>query len=288
MFDITHFEEHIKDLSVLGIKITQNNEDLVHKLWDEECRRNIYSATKSFTSCAVGFSIQEHLLSLEERLVDVFAEEIPENPSDYLTKATIRDLLTMRLGQKEASLMGAQRPQYKEEDWVRLALRIPFVYEPDSTFVYNNVGPYLAGIIVQRRAGCDLISYLTPRLFRPLGIKRPTWETDPSGNTFGAGGLFLTLSELHKFGLFYLQNGMWNQEQLLNREWIAESTRQQGPDPYGYLFWRGEYQSFRADGKYSQLSIVIPDKNAVVSVVAECRKGDELMKYINKDILACL
>ena len=43
---------------------------------------------------------------------------------------------------------------------------------------------------VQRREGCDLVSYLTPRLFSHIGIKRPTWETDPLGNSFGAGGLF--------------------------------------------------------------------------------------------------
>ena len=79
-----------------------------------------------------------------------------------------------------------------------MSLAVPFKYRPGTHFVYNNVGPYLAGILVQRRSGCDLVSYLTPRLFSHLGIKRPTWETDPLGNSFGAGGLFLTLSELHK------------------------------------------------------------------------------------------
>ena len=147
-------------------------------------------------------------------------------------------------------------------------------------FVYNNVGPYLAGILVQRRAGCDLVSYLTPRLFSHIGIKRPTWETDPLGNSFGAGGLFLTLSELHKFGLFYLNKGKWNGKQILSEEWIEESTKPSDTDYYGYLFWRGEYNSFRADGKYSQLSIVIPDKNTVISLVAECRKGEELMRAL--------
>ena len=51
-------------------------------------------------------------------------------------------------------------------------------------------------------------------------------------------------------------------------------------DNYAYLFWRGEYNSFRADGKYSQISMVLPEKNAVVSLVAECRKGDELMRAL--------
>ena len=123
-----------------------------------------------------------------------------------------------------------------------------------------------------------------PRLFSHLGIKRPTWETDPLGNTFGAGGLFLSLSELHRFGEFYLNEGEWKGKQLLNRQWVRESIRQQGPDPYGYLFWRGECGSYRADGKYSQLSIVLPEKQAVITTVAECRRGDLLQKAIYEEL----
>ena len=125
---------------------------------------------------------------------------------------------------KGLSVLGIKITQNDEE----LAFRVPFVYKPGTQFVYNNAGPYLVGILVQRRAGCDLASYLKPRLFDWLGIKKPTWEIDPLGNSFGAGGLSLTLSELHKFGLFYLHKGEWNGKQLLNSGWIEESTRQQG------------------------------------------------------------
>ena len=137
----------------------------------------------------MGFAVQEGLLSLDEKLTEAFAEDLPKEVDENLKKATVRDLLTMCLGQEEGSLMGEQRPLYAEDDWVKLSLSLPFVYEPGTHFVYNNVGPYLAGILVQRRSGCDLVSYLTPRLFKHLGIKRPTWETDPLGNSFGAGGL---------------------------------------------------------------------------------------------------
>lgn len=278
--DLSAFIEEAKALHVLGIKVTQNDELTGEWLGDEECRRNIYSATKSFTSCAVGFAVQEGLLSLDERLVDAFPNDLPTQVSDNLAVATVRDLLTMCLGQEQGFLMGGQRPLYEEDDWVKLSLSIPFVYKPGTHFVYNNVGPYLSGILVQRRAGCDLVSYLTPRLFSHLGIKRPTWECDPLGNTFGAGGLFLTLSELHKFGLFYLNRGKWNGKQLLSEKWIDESTKASDTDKYGYLFWRGEYNSYRADGKYSQISMILPDKNAVVSVVAECRDGERFMRAV--------
>lgn len=278
--DLSAFIEEAKQLHVLGIKVTQNGELIGEWLGDEECRRNIYSATKSFTSCAVGFAVQEGLLSLDERLVDAFPNDLPTQVSDNLAVATVRDLLTMCLGQEQGFLMGGQRPLYEEDDWVKLSLSLPFKYKPGTHFVYNNVGPYLAGILVQRRAGCDLVSYLTPRLFSHLGIKRPTWECDPLGNTFGAGGLFLTLSELHKFGLFYLNRGKWNGKQLLSEKWIDESAKASDTDKYGYLFWRGEYNSYRADGKYSQISMVLPDKNAVVSVVAECRDGERFMRAV--------
>ncbi len=286
--NIDRFVEAAKPLGLLGIKVNRGEELIAQWRLEGECRRNIYSATKSFTSCAVGFALQEGLLTLEERIVDVFPKELPEKIDGNLEKAQVRDLLTMCLGQAEGSLMGEQRPLYEEEDWVKLSLRIPFVYEPGTHFVYNNVGPYLAGILVQRRAGCDLVSYLTPRLFSHLGIRRPTWESDPLGNSFGAGGLFLTLTELHRFGLFCLFEGKWEGKQLLSAEWIRESSRQQQDAPYGYLFWRGDYNSYRADGKYCQLSIVMPDKHAVVTTVAECRNGDAMMDAIYRHICAVL
>lgn len=284
------FKEKVGALGVLGVVVTQDGEEKAKYLWDEECRRNVYSASKSFTSCAVGFAVQEGLISLDEKLVDAFADDLPEEVSENLAKATVKDLLTMCLGQENGNLMGAQRPQYEEEDWVKLSLAIPFVYEPGTHFVYNNVGPYLAGILVQRRSGCrDLIDYLMPRLFRPLGIRRPTWECDPQGLTFGAGGLFLTLSELHKLGLLYLQKGQWNGKQLLPEEWILESTRKQVENSqdsygYGYLFWGGPEGTFRADGKYCQLSIICREKNAVISLVSECRDSVALTKAIFEEI----
>lgn len=284
------FKEKAGTLGVLGVVVTQDGEEKAKYLWDEECRRNVYSASKSFTSCAVGFAVQEGLISLDEKLVDAFADDLPEEVSENLVKATVKDLLTMCLGQENGNLMGAQRPQYEEEDWVKMSLAIPFVYEPGTHFVYNNVGPYLAGILVQRRSRCrDLVDYLMPRLFRPLGIRRPTWESDPMGLSFGAGGLFLTLSELHKLGLLYLQKGCWNGRQLLPEEWIMESTKKQVENNldsygYGYLFWGGPEGTFRADGKYCQLSIICREKNAVISLVSECRDSDALTKAIFEEI----
>lgn len=286
--DLRKFESAIESLGVLGIRVSQGGELIAQRSWDEECRRNIYSASKSVTSCAVGFAVQEGLVKLSEKLVDAFPDDLPAHVGDCLAAVTVRDLLTMCLGQREAALMGGQRPLYAQRDWVKLSLSLPFEDAPGTKFVYNNVGPYLAGVLVQRRAGCTLVDYLTPRLFAHMGIQRPTWETDPQGMTFGAGGLFWTLTELHAFGQFCLQRGAWNGRRLLDGDWIDQCASKQvdnGADGYGYLFWRGANNSYRADGKYGQLSIVFPDRDAVISAVAECRQVEKLMDAIHAHLV---
>ena len=286
--DLREFELAIEGLGVLGIRVSQGGELIAQRSWDEECRRNIYSSTKSVTSCAVGFAVQEGLVKLSEKLVDAFPDDLPAHVGDCLAAATVRDLLTMCLGQREAALMGGQRPLYAQRDWVKLSLALPFEDAPGTKFVYNNVGPYLAGVLVQRRAGCTLVDYLTPRLFAHMGIQRPTWETDPQGMTFGAGGLFWTLTELHAFGQFCLQRGAWNGRRLLDGDWIDQCASKQvdnGADGYGYLFWRGANNSYRADGKYGQLSIVFPDRDAVISAVAECRQVEKMMDAIHAHLV---
>lgn len=279
--DFSPYIAQAEHLRVLGLNATKNGELVLRWRSEGECRRNIYSATKSFTACAMGFAVQEGLIRLDEKLTNAFAGDLPETVSENLERATVRDLLTMRLGQSRACLMGEQRPLYAEDDWVKLSLAQPFDYAPGERFVYSNVGPYLAGILLQRRSGSNLVQYLTPRLFAPLGIKRPTWECDPLGHTFGAGGLFLTLTELHRFGLFCLNRGAWNGKQLLDPAWIDACAAPQDGENYGYLFWRGAFHSFRADGKYGQLSIILPDRNAVVTVVSECRDGEGLTNLLN-------
>ena len=290
--DFQEFEQQVSGEKVYGVMASQSGKLLGKKIWDLDCRRNVYSAAKSVTACAVGFAVQEGLMTLEEPLTSAFAQDLPETVSDNLAKAPVRDLLTMCLGQAKAEMMAAQRAQYPEKDWVKLSLSFPFVYEPGSRFIYNNVGPYLAGVLVQRRAGCNLVDYLMPRLFVPLGISRPDWGTDPLGNTFGSSDLLLSLEEFHRFGLFCLQTGEWDGKQLLHSHWMLECTKKQvenGKDSYGYgyCFWGGPNGTFRAEGKWGQISLVDRSKQAVITVMGNCREPEQI-QALNRAISHCL
>lgn len=287
---MTIAQEMHEEFGILGIRCHTDGQEVLTELFDDTCRRNVYSASKSFTSIAVGFAVQEGMLRLDEKLTDVFAGSLPEKVPFQLEAARVRDLLTMGLGQSGSHLMGAERPDLRSDDWMRLALSYPFSDMPGTVFRYSNVGPYLAGRLVEQRSGEDLLDFLMPRLFEPLDIPRPTWETDHQGHTFGAGGLMLNIHEMHKVGVCLLQNGVWNGRQVIPQAWIREASAVQIRDrniEYGYLFWRGARGSYRADGKYGQLIIVCPELNSVVTVVSECHR-DGLVQALENRIFPVL
>ena len=284
--DLTPFLERVQkeNLNMEAILVEQDGQEVARHFWAPEHRRNQYSVSKSFTSAAVGFAVAEGLFALTDSVLAHFAADAPENPPENLQKLTVRDLLTMAPGQDAAYLMGGDREKLAErtDDFVRFCLAQPFPYAPGTHFKYNNMGPYLAGVLVQRKAGCSLVDYLMPRLFSPLGIARPHWETDPRGQTFGAGGLEISPGELLSFIRLYLNDGQLGGRQILSRDWVRQSEAVQVETApfvaaehtdsrfgYGFLFWRGQHNSFRADGKYAKFAIVLRDLRAVAVLNAQ-------------------
>ena len=275
--DISAFETAVaqENLAVRGLRVYRDGALIASYQPQPEERQNQYSCTKSFTSTACAFAIQEGLFTLDDYVLDHFRQDAPEAVSENLKQMRLRHLITMSMGFESPMLMGAQRPNMTEKDWVQYVLRAPVIHKPGTVFQYNNAGPYLLGILIQRKTGMSLVDYLMPRLFEPLGIPRPQDEKDPLGNTFGAGGLQLNVSELAKLGLLYLQKGQWQGRQLIPASWVEEASRsfivsdqgdgEIGTD-YGYLFWIMPEGMFRADGKYGQYCIVVPKKNAVIAI----------------------
>lgn len=249
----------------------------------------LYSLTKSFTSTAIGFAVAEGKLSLDDKVVDFFPEELPENPSENLKKMTVRSLLSMSCGHEDEP----QRPS--EGSWVRAFLAHPVVYEPGTHFCYNTPGSYMLSAILQKVTGQTALDWLTPRLFKPLGIEKPYWEMSPEGVCLGGQGLFMHTEDLAKFAQFLLQKGRWNGEQLLSSEWIDEATNKQisnGDDSdsdwsqgYGYQFWRCRYNIFRGDGMYCQYVVVIPDKDMVIASTADSNDYQRILNLYWQHLL---
>lgn len=96
----------------------------------------MFSFTKALTSTAIGFACQEGALSLDDRLSELFPDEMPENPSENLLACTVRDLLTMSCGHEtEINTFDVNEP-----DWIKNFLSHEFKYKPGTCFMYNTAG----------------------------------------------------------------------------------------------------------------------------------------------------
>ncbi|HEU5080406.1 MAG TPA: serine hydrolase [Opitutaceae bacterium] len=256
----------------------------------------LYSLTKSFTSTAVGFAVKEGKLSLDDRVISFFPDLAPANPSANLRAMRVRDLLRMNSGHQNDTMDRLRA--HADGAWVKAFLSLEVENKPGTRFVYNSGASYVLSAIVQKVTGQTLNDYLQPRLFTPLGIDQHPWAITSEGIALGEGGLALRTEDIAKFGLMYLQRGLWNGEQLLPVSWVAMATSLQtsnGSDPnsnwehgYGFQFWINKTTGFRGDGAMGQLCFVLPEYDTVVAVTSGTSDMGGLMDTIWEALLPAI
>ncbi len=244
----------------------------------------MYSMSKSFTSTAVGFAVAEGRLSVDDKVVSFFPNDLPDKVSDNLAALRVKDLLSMSVGHDKDPTFEV----VKHENWAKAFFDWPIPHAPGTKFVYNSAATYMCSAIVQTLTGQKIIVYLKPRLFDTLGIEGPAWEVCPRGICTGGWGLSIQTEGLAKFGQLYLQKGRWKDRQILPAKWVEEATtfKIQQPLPakparpnaqndwlqgYCYQFWRAQHNAYRGDGAFGQFTIVMPDQDAVIVMTSESK-----------------
>ena len=254
---------------------------------------SLYSLSKSFTSTAVGLAVSEGKLSIDDPVLKFFPDEVPVDPSKNLGSMRVRDLLRMATGQRAEDI--ASFPFQSSKDLVRVFLEMPVPDKPGTHFIYNTPATYILSAIVQKVTGQTVLEYLRPRIFEPLGIANPTWESSAQGIPFGGFGLSIRTEDIAHFGQLYLQKGMWNGRQLVPEAWVDAATSLQianGSDPdgdwdqgYCYQFWRCTHGFYRADGAFGQFCVVMPQYDAVLAITSGTKDLPRVLKIVWDKVL---
>ncbi|MBE6752881.1 MAG: serine hydrolase [Ruminococcaceae bacterium] len=267
---------HLHSLMVLrhGKVLTQ----LWWKPYAPDIPHHLYSFSKSVTAAAVGFAIDEGLLSLDDRIIKFFPRRVGEGADSRIYSVTVRHLLTMTSG----IVLSNEATMFTRNDWVEWILNTPLIFFPGDKFVYNSLNSYMLSAILRRVTGMGLVEYLTPRLFEPLGIPVPNWDKCPLGIEAGGWGLSLRTEDMAKFCQLMLDDGCWNGRQILPEGWAQEAGRKQAdssvdsklrdcPDcssGYGYQFWMCRDGSFRCEGIMGQFGLVMKKLDMVIVTTA--------------------
>ena len=233
-----------------------------------------HSMGKSYTCTAIGIAEQEGILCLEEKVTEIFRDEIEKAgivPDENMKKITIRHVLTMTNGM-------AVHPEMTE-DWICDYFRTPVTYLPGTRFLYNSSGSCLLGAIIYKKTGMGLKEYLTPRLFEKIGIdaERFVWLDFPD-KIAAEPGTFATTEDNLRLGMLYCEYGKWQGEQILSEKFVKDALSVQtdtsyapeqkdGRCGYGYQLWACSRPGvYRFDGGHGQFGIIWPDKKLVVSI----------------------
>ena len=240
----------------------------------------LFSVTKSIVSTAAGFAIDEGLFSLDSKLISLFPE-YKACKGDEWEKLTVHSVLTMQSG-KEFSFT-----QDMTGNYVEMFMKAPF--RKDKGFLYSNNDAHIVAALVQKFSGENLVDYLMPRLFEPLGIERPNWETNSIGECIGGTGAYLKLRDLVKIMRCYADGGRYDGKQVIPEWWTKEATKKQvdlpdneNEDGYGYLFWLHN-GVFSMNGMYGQQISYFPKYNAIVGIfncVVNDKPNNRLLKTV--------
>lgn len=243
------------------------------KPYSGETAHALWSLSKSFTSCAIGFAREEKLLDLNGKLISFFPEYRSCVTDEKMLDVTLQDLLTMRSGHANCAYPYAKADS--ANDWVRGFLSSPLEHVPGTFFAYNSLATYMLSAVIRRVTGLNVREYLIPRLFDPLEITPGLWECCPAGTNLGGFGFHLKTMDIAKFAQLLLNKGKWNGVQILPEAYLeeavyphADNSMNQHPDwkcGYGYQFWRSRF-GFRGDGACGQYAIVLPEEDIAIAI----------------------
>lgn len=292
--------------------------------WTAETPHQMWSTSKTFTSLAVGFAIQDGLLSLDTKISDIFPEQVEKAAANIaadirksnLRNGTVKDYLRMACGHNsDATFTLMSRYGCKTSDLYEVTgyaekngrdliydfFNFQFLKTPGSTFVYDSISSYVLAAAVQKVSGKMLIDYLDEKLFTRIGVEKPKWD-EVLGVNCGGWGLFLAPADMIKVGLAMLAAKKYYGEEIFPADYLKEATafqwdwRRDIPKTlsdiekraytsgYGYQIWRNE-DAFFSKGMLGQYIYVIPALDVVMAVTGSLNDDDAPTRLLWKHLI---
>ena len=146
--------------------VIRNNKiacEVYREPFNKESNHMMYSVSKSFTSTAIGFAIDEGYFKVDTRFVEIFPEARGEKLDEYLEELTVEDLLTMRSGKEVSPFLDKTKDR-----WFQDIMASNWISEPGTEFLYVSENMYLLCAIIHKVVGMSVMDYLKPRLFGNL------------------------------------------------------------------------------------------------------------------------
>jgi len=240
-----------------------------------------WSMAKSLTNAFVGLLVKQEKLSLNDH------PPIEEWKKDDRSSITLYNLMQASSGLAWKEIYSgpsdATNMLFRKRDAGIFASHAPLATQPDTDFYYSSGTTNILQWIIRTTIGDSAYhNYPYNNLFYKIGMNSMVLEPDAGGTFVGSSFAYATARDWARFGLLYLNDGMWGNERILPEGWVeVTSTPAKSAErgEYGAQFWLNAgapgnpenrmYPNvptdlFWADGYEGQNVFILPSKNLVV------------------------
>ena len=284
--DFKAFVEDIQknNWNVFGVEVYENGL-LTHSYGDTNDQiHDIYSATKTILSLAVGIAYDRGLIRLEDSILRYLPSDRVEKMSPSQRKAfqhlTIHRLLTMSVGGFPF------RPE--GDSYLDFSLSCVVEHPEEKAFNYSNICVYLVGVALTEVFQEDLGRVIEGEILKPLGIIHFEYGRCPEGYFYGASWMKLTVHELSQVGLLLCNQGVYNGKRIVSEEYVrmATSVQQMNREGgYGFYIWKYR-DGFSINGKWEQKCYCLPKRGIMVTYLSHIEDDShDLLRSMERNIL---
>lgn len=297
---LTQFHSEFDTTQVLAFVMIKDGyivDEYYKEGYDETSIFPLHSCSKSVTSALIGIAIDQGYIEGVDTPISVYFPQILQSDNEYFKQITIRHLLTHTSGISSSD--DAVWEQWRNsENWVDFVLNRPVTTQPGTNFSYSTGGTHLLSAILQQATGKTAYDYGKAVLFSPLGMESVQCGTDPQGISDGGNGFVMNVYDMAKLGQLYLNDGLWEGQQIISTDWIEASThlqfeRSSGSADYGYQWWvrtfgEQDYPAFFAQGHGGQYIFVVPELELVAVFTSEHTGSSSMYwRFVSHIVDAC-
>lgn len=239
--------------------IGENEAEVVNYVSTNPCQ-DIYSVAKAFTMTAVGMLVDRGMLSVDEKIVDILADEINDECNPMWKDTTLDQVLRHQLGLPAGFLdIDAGDSNKFGKDFLNYTLKQPLRDDHGTVHSYTDAAYYIASRVVAKRVGMPLDEFMWREFFTELDFKEAAWSKCPQGHAIGATGLYIRVDDMAKLGALYLNNGVWKGKRIISENWVNTVKSR------GYEFGFIDGTAYGKGGMAGQMLMFMPEQNRCVA-----------------------
>jgi CubicO group peptidase (beta-lactamase class C family) len=248
----------------------------------QEQKIPVQSITKSFTSLAIGFLLEDNII---RNINDPIYKYLPQShESSWMLHSkkyvTFKTLLTHTSGLVGSEFwFSPEKDDYlKSKDIFAYILNIPL--KRVGRYRYSNLGTQLLSCILTHLIDMNMEEYLKIKLFKKMNISSDQYSFNTFNEKYSDGycGLSITIKALHKVAICLYNDGIYKNKQVISKYWITRIFKPK-KNRYSYFFFVDQNdEGIRMFGDYGNF-VFISKKRKIIMTRLNRIGNSKCLKY---------